>query len=131
MKNHASVPPHDMSNSYPFSTVKARALLDSASTTSFSSECMTQTLQRPKSSQSIKISGMSHCSPLHSVVSFDISISLPSEKIEVTAVVAILHVTSELPLKPVHLNASWSHLSDLHLADPYCEVNEDPFEEDC
>ena len=59
---------------------------------------------------------MSHRSPLHSVVSFDIS--SPSEKIEVT-VVAIPHVTSELPLKPVHLNATWSHLSDLHLADPY------------
>ena len=74
---------------------------------------------------------MSHRSPLHSVVSFDIPISLPSEKVEVTAVVAIPHVTSELPLKPVHLNASWSNPSDLHLADLYCEVNEDPFEEDC
>ena len=93
---------------------------------------MAQTLQLPKSSQSIKISGMSNRSPLHSVVSFDISISLPSEKIQVTGV-AIPHVTSELSLidKPVHLNASLYHPSDLHLADPYCEVNEDPLEEDC
>ena len=102
--------------------VKARALLDSASSTSFISERLTQTLQLPKSSQNVRISGiagMSHHSPLHSIVSFDISpTSSPSEKIEVTAVV-IPRVTSELPLKPVHLSATWSHLSDLHLADPH------------
>ena len=80
--------------------VKARALLDSASTTSFISECLTQALQLPKSSQIVKIlsvGGMSHRSPLHFVVSFDTSPTSSSEKIEVTAV-AILHVTSELLL---------------------------------
>ena len=46
-------------------------------------------------------SGIAHHSPLHSIVKFQhISNISPSEKIELTAV-AILHVTSELPLKPV------------------------------
>ena len=46
-------------------------------------------------------SGIAHHSPLHSIVKFrHISNISPSEKIELTAV-AILHVTSELPLKPV------------------------------
>ena len=61
-------------NSPDGTAVKARALLDSAFSTSFISERLTQALQLPKSSQSIKISGiagMSHPSPLHFIVSFD------------------------------------------------------------
>ena len=75
----------------------------------------------PRSSQNVKITGiagLSHRSPLHSVVTFDISpTSSPDEKTQVTAV-TLPRVTSELPQKPVSLKADWSHLSGLHLADP-------------
>ena len=102
-------------------TLKARALLDSASSTSFISERLTQALRLPKSSQSIRISGiagLSHRSPLHSTVSFDISpTSCKDDKINVSAV-AVPRVTSDLPLQPIPLNATWSHLSGLPLADP-------------
>ena len=101
--------------------VKACALLDSASSTSFISERLTQTLGLSRSSQNVKITGiagLSHRSPLHSVVTFDISsTSSPNEKTQVTAV-TLPRVTSDLPQKPVSLNADWSHLSGLHLADP-------------
>ena len=101
--------------------LKARALLDSASSTSFISDRLAQSLRLPKSSQNIKISGvagLNHQSPLHSVVNFDISpTSSPCEKIQVSAV-AIPRVTGNLPSQPDHRNASWSHLSHLQLADP-------------
>ena len=101
--------------------VRARGLLDSASSTSFVSERLTQSLRLPRSSQSIRISGiagLSHHSPLHSVSTFKISsVSSPSEKFQVTAVV-VPRVTCDLPLQPVHVNSEWTHLSDLHLADP-------------
>ena len=101
-------------------SLKARALLDSASSTSFVSERLTQALRLPKSSQRIRITGIagiSHRSSLHSVVNFDVSsMSSEDEKIAVSAV-AVPRVTNDLPLQPVPLNASWSHLSDLPLAD--------------
>ena len=31
---------------------------------------------------------------------------------------AVPRVTNEIPLRPVHLNSQWSHLTNLHLADP-------------
>ena len=102
-------------------SVRARALLDPASSTSFISEHLTQALCLPRSSQSIKISGiagLSHRSPLHSVVDFDISsTSSPNEKLQVSAVV-VPRVTSDIPLQPIPLNSQWSHLTNLHLADP-------------
>ena len=102
-------------------TLKARALLDSASSTSFISERLAQALRLPKSSRSIRISGiagLSHRSPLHSTVSFDVSpTSCKDDKINVSAV-AVPRVTSDLPLQPIPLNATWSHLSGLPLADP-------------
>ena len=101
--------------------LKARALLDSASSTTFISDRLTQALQLHKSSRNIKISGiagLTHHSPLHSVVNFDISpTSSPREKIQVSAV-AVPRVAGDLPSQPVHWNASWAHLSDLQLADP-------------
>ncbi len=103
------------------SRMKARALLDSASSTSFVSEGLGQALRLPRSSQSMKISGvagLSHQSPLHSVATFDIAAtSSPGEKLQVTAVV-LPRVTCDLPLYPVRQNSKWTHLSGLHLADP-------------
>lgn len=102
-------------------TLTARALLDSASSTSFISERLTQALRLPKSPQSIRIlgiAGLTHRSPLHSTVSFDISpTSCKDDRINVSAV-AVPRVTSDLPLQPIPLNATWSHLSGLPLADP-------------
>ena len=79
-------------------TLTARALLDSASSTSFICERLTQALRLPKSPQSIRISGiagLTHRSPLHSTVSFDISpTSCKDDRINVSAV-AVPCVTSD------------------------------------
>ena len=101
--------------------LKAPALLDSGSSTSFVSDRLAQNLRLPKTSQDIKISGIagiSHHSPLHSVVNFDISpLHTKSDKINVSAVI-IPRVTSDLPQQPVHHKSTWSHLHKLNLADP-------------
>ena len=60
--------------------LKARTLLDSGLSTSFVSDRLAQNLQLPKTSRDIKISGIagiSHYSPLHSVVNFDIPPYMP------------------------------------------------------
>ena len=102
-------------------TVRARALLDSASSTSFVSERLVNTMCLSRSSRTIRISGiagLSHKSPLHSIANFTVSSTLsPKEQIPVSAIV-VPRVTSDLPLQPVHPNAQWSHLTDLYLADP-------------
>ena len=78
---------------------KARGLLDSASSTSFVSERLAQSLCLPRSSRTASISGidgLSHHSPLRSVTTFIISaISSPTEKFQVTAVV-VPRVTCDL-----------------------------------
>ena len=69
--------------------LKARALLDSGSSTSFVSDRLVQNLQLPKTSRDIKISGIAgitHHSPLHSVVNLDISpMHAKCDKINVSA----------------------------------------------
>ena len=58
------------------SAVEARAILDNASSLSFVSECLAQSLSLPRTSRSIRISGiagLSPKSPLHSVVNIQIS----------------------------------------------------------
>ena len=103
------------------SVVRARALLDSASSTSFVSERLALTLRLPRSSQNISISGiagLSHDSPLHSIANFNVSpVSSPDEKFTVTAVI-MPRVTCDLPLLPVLFNSKWTHLCNLHLTDP-------------
>ena len=103
------------------SVVRARGLLDSASSTSFVSERLAQALRLSRSSQNISISGvagLSHNSPLHSVADFMVSpVNSPDEKFAVTAVI-VPRVTCDLPLLPVPFNSEWTHLSNLHLADP-------------
>lgn len=102
------------------SSVTARGLLDSASSTSFVSERLAQSLCLPRSSKTVSISGiagLSHQSPLHSVTTFSISAISSTEKFQVTAVV-VPRVTCDLPLQPVHFNSKWTHLSSLQLADP-------------
>jgi len=103
------------------SCVRARGLLDSDSSASFISERLAQSLRLPRSTKNVRISGIagiSHGSPLHSIATFTISPVLsPKEKLQISAIV-VPRVTCDLPVQPVHLNSKWSHLSDLHLADP-------------
>ena len=102
-------------------TMKVRGLLDSASSSSFVSERVAQGLRLPRSSQSVSISGiagLSHRSPLHSIATFDITpVHTPEERFSVSALV-VPRVTCDLPLMPIQLNSKWTHLSNLHLADP-------------
>ena len=85
------------------STVEARALLGCASSASFVLERLTQSLNYDN-----------HwcCWPFSSM-------SSPSEKFDVTAVV-VPRVTCDLPLHPhpILLDRKWKHLSDIQLADP-------------
>ena len=103
------------------STVEARALLDNASSASFISERLVNSLSLPRLSQDIRvfgIGGMSHKPPLQSVTHFQLS-SLQSSgrKIDVTAVV-VPKVTCDLPMNPIIFQTNWKHLSCLPLADP-------------
>ena len=103
------------------STIEARALLDNASSTSFVSERLVQSLCLPRMNHNVRVSGiagMSHKAPIQSISTFKISAVKPaSRKIDVTAVV-VPRVTCDLPLSPVAFDLSWKHISDVPLADP-------------
>ena len=103
------------------SSIDARAILDSASSASFISERLTQSLGLPRSTQSVKISGIagiSHRSPSQFVANFSISAMRSlGKKMDVTAIV-VPRVTCDLPLHPVPFDVKWKHLTDLQLADP-------------
>ena len=103
------------------SSVEARAILDSASSASFVSERLSQSLRLPRSRQGVKISGiagLSHNSPHQAVTSLTISsVRSPSKKFKVTAVV-VPHVKCDLPLHPISFDLKWRHLQGIPLADP-------------
>ena len=103
------------------SSVETRALLDNASSASFISERLANSLSLPRASQSIRVSGiggMSHKPPLQSVVQFQLSSLHPGgRKINVTAIV-VPKVTCDLPMSPITFRMNWTHLSELPLADP-------------
>ena len=73
------------------SITRARALLDSASSASFVSERLAQSLRLPLSTRSIRISGITgiaHGSPLQAVTTFAISpILSPAETLQLSAIV--------------------------------------------
>ena len=102
-------------------SVEARALLDNASSASFISEHLAQSLCLPRAKQKAKISGiadLSHNSPTQSLASFSIvPVRHPHTKINIDAVV-VPKVTCDLPFRPIPFKMEWSHLSDLQLADP-------------
>ena len=102
-------------------SVEARALLDNASSASFISERLAQSLCLPRASQNARISGiagLSHRSPLQSLATFSISpVKLSTKKVNVTAVV-VPQVTCDLPFHPIPFKTEWNHLSNLQLADP-------------
>ena len=98
------------------SSIEARALLDSASSVSFVSECLAQSLRLPRSHQSIHISGvavlMRNSSTQH-ITNFKVSsLHSPFKKFVVSAVI-VPRVTCDLPLHPVPLNLAWDHFDIL------------------
>ena len=103
------------------SCVEARALLDNGSTSSFVSERLVQSLAIPRSLCSVSVSGIAGSianSNVKSVASFQIASTYSNQdKIDLTAIV-LPKVTCDLPVDPVPLDHSWTHLNDLPLADP-------------
>ena len=89
-------------------SVEARALLDNASSASFISERLAQSLRLPRAKQNARISGiagLSHDSTNQSLTSFSISPVTSSQlKISVTAVV-VPKVTCDLPFSPIPFKA--------------------------
>ena len=103
------------------SSMEARALLDNASSASFVSERLAQILQLPRSPQCIHVCGIAGSSPrnpIQSVASLQITpLYGGSKEINLTAIV-LPKITCDLPVSPVPFDSSWSHISDLILADP-------------
>ena len=103
------------------SSVEARAILDSASSASFVSERLSQSLRLPHSQQGVQISGIagpSHNSPHQAVASLTISaVRSPSKKFKVRAVV-VPRVSCDLPLHLISFDFKWRHLQGIPLADP-------------
>ena len=104
------------------SSVEARPLIDNASTSSFVSERLVQSLQLPCYHQNISVSGIAgslHYSPIRSIAHLQVSSahSQKGRKIDLTAIV-LPKVTCNLPVLPVPYDLSWSHLTGLPLADP-------------
>ena len=102
---------------------EARAILDSGSSSSFISERLARTLRLPRSYLSARISGVAgfmHTST-QPVATFSVcSLHSLGRRFTTTAVI-VPRVTCDLPLHPIRSNESWSHLSDLQLADPNFE----------
>ena len=102
-------------------SIKARALLDSGSTSSFVSERIVQSLglnRRPQHLTVSGIGGISRKSPMSAVSTFEISsLNSSNAKYTITAIV-VPRVTCDLPLQPVHDGFKWDHLSNIPLADP-------------
>ena len=103
------------------SLVEARGILDSASSASFVSERIVQSLGINRSSCNATISGIAgliHKSSTQSVATFNISpIHSPNQRINVSAIV-VPRVTRDLPVSPISFNTKWSYLSAIQLADP-------------
>jgi hypothetical protein len=103
------------------SRVRVRALLDGGSSASFISERLVQSLHLPRARQDVSVTGIGGASPamaVQSITSFKISPTTISEKIiDVTALIAP-KIVCDLPTSPIILDKRWSHLADLHLADP-------------
>ena len=103
------------------SRVEARGLLDNASSTSFVSECLTQSLGLPWVRQNVRVLGIAGTSPTpvtHCIATLQISPAYCNRRnIELTAIV-LQRVTCDLPISFVPFDLSWKHISDLPLADP-------------
>ena len=101
------------------SLVNARALLDSASSASFISERLVNSLCLPRLRRNTIISGvagLTHNS-IQSLTSITISSPQTTHKYSLTAIV-VPRVTCDLPVHPVTPPSTWNHLDNLSLADP-------------
>ncbi len=105
----------------PRGSVKAWALLDSASSASSISERLAQSLRlqrHPQNARICGIAGLAHGCRMQSLTNFKVSSARsPSRKFDVNAIV-VPQVTCNLPVHPVTLNRDWKHLNGLRLADP-------------
>ena len=103
------------------SSTEARTLLDNASSASFITQHLAQTLNFPSSHQSFHVSGIVGVSPgglAQTVACLQISpIVSESKKINLYAIV-VPKVTCDLPLLTVPFDPNWKHLTGLSLADP-------------
>ena len=101
------------------SVVVARTLLDSASSVSFVSEYLAQTLGLPRTKTDVVISGIAgitHQSQTHSFTNFEVSpIHLSIKSLSVNAAI-VSQVVCELLPHPIYLKIKWDHLADLQLA---------------
>ena len=104
------------------SKVKARALLDSASTSSFISERLVQGLGIPRSRQRItvySVAGLSGSSPFKSVATIDILPTNSTHVVQLPVVAVVVpRVNCDLPLNPVYSKSDWAHIDGIPLADP-------------
>ena len=98
--------------------VEARALLDNASSASFVSERLVQSLNLPRTRQKFHIfgiAGSSPRSPVQSTANIQVKSMRPKGKvIDNTAII----VPCDLPVSPIPYDPSWEHLSGIDLADP-------------
>ena len=94
-------------------SMKARALLVSTSSTSFISERLAKSPHLPRSQHSARISGiagLSRGSPSHQVANFIVCpLNNPGKRFGVSAIIAP-RVTCDLPVHPVPLDPGWTHL---------------------
>ncbi len=101
-------------------SIKARGILDSASSASFVSERLAQSLRLQRSTCNSRISGIAgifHPSSSQSTATFTIApIHSPNKKMHLSAIV-VPRVTCDLPVVAVPYDPSWNHLLHLKLAD--------------
>lgn len=99
------------------SSVKAQCILDSASSASFVSDCLVQTLFLPQSHQGAKISGVTDLtneSHLQSIANFRISaVGSSTKKVDVAAVV-FPRITFDLPLHSIPFDTRWNTRKTSH-----------------
>ena len=103
------------------SSLKVRALLDSGSSASFVSERLVQSLHLGRTKQKVSVSGIGGVSPdvaVKSVASFKIAPTTDEGRTVTITALIVPRVVRDLPTAPIPFNAKWSHLSNLHLADP-------------
>ena len=101
------------------STVKARALLDSASSASFVSERLVKGLCLPRLHRNTTTSGVTGLTrnSLQAITNLPISSTPTGCKFNLTAIV-VPRVTCDLPVHPISFSSTWNHLDDISLADP-------------
>ena len=99
-------------------TMKARALVDLASSTSFITETLAQCLHLRRQRHSMKVGCIGgSASQLSSCGMVDLSLSSRHGKTLTVEVVVLTKVTNNLPFCSVPFSHRWKHLSNIHLAD--------------